>query len=228
MVNIKTRSVRRVGVILPPLRAPLHPPELGGDCFDGKESEKMDYLELLKKRRAVRDYEEREVPLDILMQIINESCLAPSSSHRQPWHFIVITNKDVIRRLSDESKRNLLHDLERNPASPSSNYEAVLRDKDFNVFYNAPCLVFIAGPKELLSIQVDCALAASYFMFSACARGLATCWIGLGRFIKNKELLDLIGMPESDLIVAPIIIGYPKEIPQAPDRMGPQILKVVS
>jgi nitroreductase len=188
----------------------------------------VEYSELLKKRRSVRDYEDKEVPSDLLMQIINESCLAPSSSNRQPWHFVVITNKDVIKRLSDESKRNLLLDLERNPASPSSNYEAILRDKDFNVFYNAPSLVFIAGPKELLSIQVDCALAASYFMFSACARGLATCWIGLGRFIKDKELLELIGMPESDLIVAPIIIGYAKGIPDVPDRMGPQVLKIVS
>lgn len=188
----------------------------------------MDYSELLKKRRAVRDYEDKEVPLDSLMQIINESCLAPSSSNRQPWHFIIIRNKDVIKRLSDESKRNLLLDLERNPASPSSNYEAVLRDKHFNVFYNAQCLVFIVGPKELLSIQVDCALAACYFMFSACTRGLGTCWIGLGRFIKDRELLDLIGMPEGDMIVAPIIIGYPKEVPDVPDRMGPQVLKIVS
>ena len=188
----------------------------------------MDYSELLKKRRAVRDYEDKEMPLDILMQIINESCLAPSSSNRQPWHFIIITNKDVIKRLSDESKRNLLQDLERNPASPSSNYEAVLRDKHFNVFYNAPCLVFIVGPKELLSIQVDCALAACYFMLSACSRGLGTCWIGLGRFIKDRELLDLIGMPEGDQIVAPIVIGYPIDIPDVPDRMGPQVLKIVS
>ena len=174
----------------------------------------MDYSELLKKRRAVRDYEDKEVPLDILMQILNESCLAPSSSNRQPWHFIIITNKDVIKRLSDESKRNLLQDIERNPASPSSNYEAILREKHFNVFYNAPCLVFIVGPKELLSIQVDC--------------GLATCWIGLGRFIKDPELLNLIGMPEGDQIVAPIVIGYPKAIPDVPERMGPQVLKIVS
>jgi nitroreductase len=193
----------------------------------GKERLKVDYSELLKKRRAVRDYEDKEVPLDVLMQIINESCLAPSSSNRQPWHFIIITNKDVIKRLSDESKRNLLLDLERNPASPSSHYDAILRDKQFNVFYNAPCLVFIVGPKEMLSIQVDCALAASYFMFSACARGLATCWIGLGRFIKDRELLDLIGMPEDDQIIAPIIIGYPKDIPVVPDRMGPQVLNIV-
>ena len=188
----------------------------------------MDYSELLKKRRAVRDYEDKEVPLDTLMQIINESCLAPSSSNRQPWHFIIITDKEVIKQLSDESKRNLLQDLERNPASPSSNYEAILRDKHFNVFYNAPCLVFIGGPKELLSIQVDCALAACYFMFSACARGLATCWIGLGRFIKDPEILKLIGMPDDHQIVAPIIIGYPKDIPDVPDRMGPQVLKIVS
>jgi len=188
----------------------------------------VDYSELLKKRRAVRDYEDKEVPLNILMQIINESCLAPSSSNRQPWHFIIINNKDVIKRLSDESKRNLLLDLERNPASPSSNYEAILRDKPFNVFYNAPCLVFIVGPRELQSIQVDCALAASYFMFSACAKGLGTCWIGLGRFIKDPEILKLIGMPDDHQIVAPIIIGYPKDIPDVSERMGPQILKIVS
>ena len=188
----------------------------------------MDYSELLKKRRAVRDYEGKEVPLDILMQILNESCLAPSSSNRQPWHFIIITNKDVIKRLSDESKRNLLQDLERNPASPSSNYETILRDKHFNVFYNAPCLVFIVGPKDLLSIQVDCGLAACYFMFSACERGLGTCWIGLGRFIQDPELRKLIGMPDDYQIVAPVILGYPSTNPAEAVRMQPQILKIIS
>jgi nitroreductase len=131
-------------------------------------------------------------------------------------------------KIDSNCQTSVLQDLERNPGSPSSNYEAVLRDEHFNVFYNAPCLVFIVGPKDLLSIQVDCALAASYFMFSACDRGLATCWIGLGRFIKDKKLLHLIGMPEGDKIVAPIIIGYPKEVPDVPDRMGPQVLKIVS
>ncbi|OPY66289.1 MAG: Coenzyme F420:L-glutamate ligase [Syntrophorhabdaceae bacterium PtaU1.Bin034] len=188
----------------------------------------MNYSELLTKRRSVRDYEDREVPLETLMEIINESCLAPSSSDRQPWHFIIVTNRDVIKRLSDESKGNLLHELERNPGFMSSNYETILRDPQFNVFYNAPCLVFITGPKTLPSIQADCALAASYFMFSACTKGLATCWIGLGRFINDRELLDLIGMLESDVIVAPLIIGYPKRIPGVPNRMGPEVLKIVS
>ena len=188
----------------------------------------MDYSALLKKRRSVRDYEDKEVPLEILIEIINESCLAPSSFNRQPWRFIIITNREVIRRISEESKRNLLKEIERNPGFMSSEYEAMLRNQHFNVFYNAPCLVFIVGPKNLRSIEVDCTLAASYFMFSACARGLATCWIGLGRFINDRDLLELIGLPESDRIVAPIIIGYPKEIPGVPDRLGPEILKIVT
>jgi nitroreductase len=71
------------------------------------------------------------------MQIIRESCLAPSSGNGQPWHFIVVNNREMIKRLSDESKRNLVADIERNPASPSRNYEAVLREKSFNVFYFA-------------------------------------------------------------------------------------------
>ncbi|MFH1351197.1 MAG: nitroreductase family protein, partial [Pseudomonadota bacterium] len=71
-----------------------------------------DFSELLKKRRAIRDYEERDVPLDMVKEIIRRSCLAPSSGNRQPWKFIIINNKAVIKRLSDENKKNLIADLE--------------------------------------------------------------------------------------------------------------------
>jgi nitroreductase len=65
-------------------------------------------------------------------------------------------------------------------------------------------------------------------MFSAVAKGLGTCWIGLGNFIKDPELQHLIGMPKDCQIVAPIILGYPKIVPQPTERMEPQILKIVS
>ena len=185
------------------------------------------YIDLLNKRRSIRDYEDKEVPLETIMDMIGESCLAPSSGNGQPWQFIVISDREMIRRLSDESKRNLIADMEQNPASPSRYYEAVLRDKNFNVFYNAPSLVFIGGSQEHRSLHVDCALAACYFMFAACERKLGTCWIGLGRFIQDPELRRLTGMPEDYQIVAPIILGYPKTIPDVPQRADPQILMVV-
>lgn len=187
----------------------------------------MDYSELLVKRRSVRDYEDTAVPLETLIEILNECCLAPSSTNGQPWRFVVVTDRNVMRELSDESKRNLLREIERDPASIGGRYESRLRDPEFNVYYNAPCLVFVAGPKNLKSIEADCALAASYFMLSASNRGLATCWIGLGRHISDPELLGRLGLSESDRIVAPLIIGYPQRIPSAPARTGPEILRVI-
>ena len=186
-----------------------------------------EYMDLLNTRRSIRDYEDKEVALATIMDMIRESCLAPSSSHGQPWQFIVVTDREMIKRLSDESKRNLIADMERNPASPSRNYEAVLRDKNFNIFYNAPSLVFIGGTKGTRSLQVDCALAACYLMFSACQRNLGSCWIGLGKFILDPEVRRLIGMPKDYEIVAPVILGYPRSIPDIPPRNDPQILMVV-
>ena len=186
-----------------------------------------DFRDLLKIRRSVRDYEDKEVPLEIVQKIIAESCLAPSSGNGQPWKFIIVNNKATIKKLSNDSKKNLISDIEKNPASPIKKYEAALRDPEFNVFYNAPCLVFIVGPKNINSTLTDCALAACYFMFAATDKGLGSCWIGLGTHVKSPELLKTMGMPEDYKIAAPIIVGYPKNIPEIPERSDPQILKVI-
>jgi nitroreductase len=134
----------------------------------------------------------------------------------------------MIKRLSDESKRNLIAEIEGNPASPSRNYEAALRDQNFNVFYNAPSLIFLGGSRAVRSLQVDCALAACYFMLAACERKLGTCWVALGKFIQDPKLRKLNGMPDDFQIVAPIILGHPRGIPDIPGRLDPRILRIVS
>ena len=187
-----------------------------------------EFFELLKKRRSVRDFDDKDVSLEVIRQILKESCLAPSSGNGQPWRFIIVNNKDLIKRLSDESKKNILSHIEKNPDSPTKKYEAALRNPAFNVFYNAPCLVFIVGSKHIRSLHVDCSLAACYFMFSALQRGLGTCWIGFGTNIQNPDLLKQIGLLQDHIIVAPLIMGYPKSIPTVPERIDPQILKIVS
>jgi len=187
----------------------------------------MDFKTLLKNRRSIREYQDKEVPLSILKEIIQDTCLAPTASNRQPFKFILIRDRKQIKRLSDESKRNLLDDLIRDPGSPLKPYETTLRDGQFNVFYNAPCLVLFVGPKDIHSLDVDCGLTVSYFMFSATSRGLGTCWIGLGAHVRDKQLLNELGVPEDFRIVAPITIGYPESIPPASERNTPEILKII-
>ncbi|MEN6318246.1 MAG: nitroreductase family protein [Syntrophaceae bacterium] len=187
----------------------------------------MDFKTLLTNRRAIRDFQNKEVPLSLIKDIIQDTCLAPTAMNGQPCQFIIIQNRDYIKKLSDESKKSLLSDLARNPESPLKNYEPRLRDNQFNVFYNAPCLVYFIGPKNVNSLEIDRALTVAYFMFSATSRGLGTCWIGLGAHIRDHKILDDIGVPKNCEIVAPIILGYPTSIPAASERHAPDILKII-
>lgn len=183
-----------------------------------------DFQSLLRERRSIREFVDRDVPPEIIRDILRETCLAPSAMNRQPWRFSVVTDRSTIRRLSEESKKNLLADLEADPASPLKRYEDLLRNPAFNVFYDAPCVIYISGPLAVNSLQVDCALAASYLMFAAAARGLGTCWVALGANLRDSALLGELGLTADLQIVAPVIVGYPRAIPELPERNEPVIL----
>jgi nitroreductase len=188
----------------------------------------MTFTELIKNRRAIRDFQDKAVDLETIKEILQESTLAPSASNGQPCRFSIVNCKNTIKALSDESKANLLDDFATNKTSLNPTYVNVLKDKNFNVFYNAPCLIYIIGSTSVGSLDVDCALAASYIMFSAVSRGLGTCWIALGAYIRDPQSKALLGIPDGCEIVAPIIIGYPKDIPVASERHAPQILRIIS
>jgi nitroreductase len=188
----------------------------------------MTFEDLLKKRRSIRNFQNKNVPMNIIEEILRESTLAPSASNNQPCRFSIVHCKNTIKALSDESKANLLDDHAKNKISLLPQYIDFLKDDNFNVFYNAPCVIFIIGSKSVKSLDVDCALAASYIMFSAIERGLGTCWINLGSNIRDPQSRALLAIPEGCRIVAPIILGYPQEIPPASERHAPEILRVIS
>jgi len=187
----------------------------------------MDFFELLDKRRTIRDFEDKEVSRDLIEAMIDDSIKAPNGGNRQPWNFIVVTDKVLIRKLSSASKRGILDLIEQDPDNYLKRYEGAMRNEKFNVFYNAPCLIYICGQKDEGTLVEDCSLLACYFMFSAASRGLGTCWVALGGKVTDPDLLEEIGLPEDHRIVAPIIVGYPKRIPAMPDRKPPRILKFI-
>ncbi|MCP4757114.1 MAG: nitroreductase family protein [Proteobacteria bacterium] len=188
----------------------------------------MDFNELLQQRRAVRDFEDKEVPLDVIKEMIDDATKAPNASHAQPWKFIVVNNKEMMKRISDASKATIIAGIEKNPDSPMKGYAEMLKKESFNVFYNASCLVCIVGRIKGATSGMDCALAASYLMFSATSRGLGTCWVAQGAEVRDPGLLEEIGLPEGYRMYAPIIVGYPKAVPPMPERKAPDILKIIA
>lgn len=186
----------------------------------------MTFSEVLQKRRSVRKYLDKPVDLDLLKEIIHESTLAPSAGNEQPWKFIIVQNPQVLRKISEDCKEALLTRIAANPKDYAKKYEHMLQKETFNIFYNAPCLVLILGERQVKNLLFDCTLAASYFMMSAAAKGLGTCWINFARELTNPALLEQIGVPENYTMIAPIIVGYPAIVPPPPKRKTTPILKI--
>lgn len=188
----------------------------------------MDFSDLLIKRRSVRNFQDKPVPIDIIHEIIRDGIKAPNAGNMQLWRFIIVNNKEWMKKISDACKNAILTDISENPDSGYKVYETAVKNPDYNVFYNAPALVYIIGSAKAPTLPMDAGLFAAYFMLSATTRGLGTCFIAQGGELKDPEMLAELGIPEKYRIYAPIIIGYPKTIPPMPDRKDAKILKTLS
>jgi nitroreductase len=188
---------------------------------------RMEFSELLVKRRSVRDYEDRKVPLEVIKEILDDSIKAPNAGNMQMWRFVIVTHQDKMKEISDACKKAMLADIDENPGSGFKVYEERIRAEDFNAFYNAPALVFIVGSARARMLPVDSGLLASYLMLSATSRGLGSCYIGQGTIFKDPGLWAELNIPEDYRIYSAIILGYPREIPPMLERKEPKILKTI-
>jgi nitroreductase len=71
--------------------------------------------ELLKQRRSVRKYQDTLVSNEIVKEMIRESTFAPNAGNEQPWKFIVVNDRQWLKRISDESKKNILARIAADP-----------------------------------------------------------------------------------------------------------------
>ncbi len=78
--------------------------------FDEEEMIKRSesYFQFMDKRRSVRDFSDKAVPVEIINNILKTASTAPSGAHKQPWVFCVISNaelKNKIRELAEEEEK---------------------------------------------------------------------------------------------------------------------------
>ena len=168
--------------------------------------------QLLKSRRAVRCYEPRPVPDQLIESILDTARYAPSSMNGQPWCFIVVRNP--------ATKQALAH-LKNAYCPPGKQaYPA-----DF--LAEAPAIVAIGIERQRAHQREreNGVLAAAYVMLAACALGLGSVFLsayqpsdpGLAR-----EIATLLGLPDGIEPVALVPLGFPAESP------APKVLRALS
>ncbi len=166
---------------------------------------------MIKTRRSVREYKDAPLSDDDIKFLIDCARYAPFGSMQQPWSFIIITNKEIMQRLSESSMNSAVSLMEpvKNTSKQASDYLdylASLKTKGMNIFYNAPVLIIILGNKKLLTTDFDCSMAAQNMMLAAHSKSIGSCWIGNTMFaLMDEKILKELGAPAGYKAIAPLI-----------------------
>ena len=183
-------------------------------------------IEAIKSRRAIRSFEDKPVPESAIQTMLEAATHAPSANNIQPWKFTIVTNKTEMKRLSDIAKPMLVRMLPDVGDEGLIGLKKRLSDPNYNIFYNAPLLIFVSGVKSLFTVY-DCSMAAQNMMLAAYTLGIGSCWIGTAVGLANEPKVKAgFGVPGDHEVHAAIIFGYPKGgFPKAPEKRPAQVLK---
>ena len=188
----------------------------------------MNFPDVLKKRRAVREYTQAAIEPAEIEVLINSAIEAPSAMNLQPWAFAVVLGREQIDGYAKRAKEWLLANLSHlsNPAQRKLE-QRILEDPDFTLFYHAAALVLVLAKPSEPQADEDCCLAAENLMLAARNRDLGTCWIGFARpWLNLPETKAELGIPEQYQVVAPIVVGHPVAWPESHGRRPAEIFWV--
>ena len=158
----------------------------------------METYEAILTRRSIREYTGQKVSDELIEKLIKAAMYAPSARNYQPWHFIVITDREILNKI------------------PGVHPYA-------DMLNNAPLAILICGDTHLEKsegyIAIDCAAATQNLLLAAHSSGLGAVWLGVyPREERMKGLIELFELPDNIVPVSLVSIGYPAEEKIAENR----------
>lgn len=176
-----------------------HNPEIYINRISGNETngENLYLLEFLRRRTTVRFWQNKEVNIKIVKDIVNTAHVSsPLSCNRQTIRVFMKRNKS--QDIGDSNNKSL--------------------------FSKAPVALYVAHDDRLFSDFYETALDVGSFcsivMIAAKAYGLEGCWIYDNELMKNKKFRKEISLPQHYRIYSTITLGYPLDRQEKPPRLS--------
>lgn len=155
----------------------------------------MEFKELIAKRRSIRKFSDREVSKEMLQQVVDMAISAPSSRNSHSTSFIVVTNREIIKELSE-----------------IRNYGAAF-------LKNAPAAIVVMGDRTKTDKPiVNCSISATMIYLAAVEMGLSSCWVHVDKSPQKVEeptgamaidrVRELLPIPEECDVLCLFAIGY--------------------
>ena len=145
----------------------------------------MNALEAIRKRRSVRKYTGEPIPREDLKKIVDAGRLAATGNNRQPWDFIVVTDREMIERLK---------------------VAAEWMEKA------AAIIAVVMDPSSRWWVE-DGSAAVENMLIASTALGYGSCWLEGYTLPREEEFKELLGVPKEKRLLTLIPIGVPVEWP---------------
>lgn len=164
-----------------------------------------DIIKNMIERRSVRAYT-GEVPSRAELELITQTAIhAPNGGTAEPWHFTVVTDKKIIDELDAKARGAM-------SASGIERIMALGNNANYRIFFGAPVVIMVYAERNMrktgthLSALADCSAAIENMSLAAASLGLGSCWIGLARYLFEK---DMCMAPEGFYPVYALALGHP-------------------
>ncbi|MDF2984947.1 MAG: nitroreductase [Eubacterium sp.] len=173
-------------------------------------------VKTILNRRSIRKYKAEQIGDQELNIILDAGKFAPSAMNQQPWHFTVVQNKEVLKRINEVCTAAF-------SKSGIKNYEDRAKADNFSAFYNAPTFIIVTGDPTAIAPQNDGSLALGNMFNAAESLGIGSCWIHALNYVFSTEegqaLRRELGIPEGYVHVGAGAFGYKDmQQPAAPPR----------
>lgn len=172
-----------------------------------------DIMMNILSRRSTRAYKPEQIEPEHLDMILKAGLYAPSGSNSQSWHFLVIQDQAVLKKLNEDVRELFL-----NWNTDANTYKAIVSSKqrakrsDFSFYYEAPTLVVVSNERDYSNGMADSACALENMFLAAHSLSIGSCWINQLTWLKDNpdihSRLVKLGMPETHTICGSAALGY--------------------
>ncbi len=152
------------------------------------------FIELLRKRRSIRQFQDKPVEQEKIDTLVEAMLRSPSSRGFNPWEFVVVTDPQTIGALSQSKPHGA------------------------SFMKNAPLVIVVCADSTKSDVWIeDCSIATLIIHLEATDLGLGSCWVQIRRREHSEKMpsenyvKNLLGLRDEMAVLAMLAIGYGKE-----------------
>jgi nitroreductase len=199
----------------------------------------MDLFDAIQGRKSIRKFKLTPVSDEDVNRILDAGRFAPSANNSQPWRFVVIRDKGLLKKMADAAREMVDRMLPYAEDEKQAQRLAAYKGSFYTFFENAPVLIAVfmgkhsAGTDRLLARMgysagdimrlrplpglQSVSGAIQNMLLAAHALGYGSCWM-TGPLVAQEAFEKLLDFGKDTFIAALLPIGVPDEDPPARNR----------